>query len=81
MATVWIADGYGVYGKDRVADILIDFLAEVKAEGLADEFTKAVADGRVYYDMGTIQVKDTTPVVDVFLDVLKAHGIVPAITD
>ena len=80
MATVWIAEGYGVYSKERVAEILMDYMAEVAARGLRSEFVKGVAAGRIHIDSGTIQVEDTDPTVDAFLDVLKKHGIVPAIT-
>lgn len=80
MATVWIGEGYGVYCKARVVEIFIDFVAEVKARGLEQDFVAAVGAGDIYYDRFTIQVKDANPLVDVFLDVLKKHGVVPAIT-
>lgn len=80
MATVWIAVGYGVYSKEAVAEILAEFMEEVAARGLKREFVRGVAAGRIHIDGGTIQVDDTDPTVDVFLDVLKRRGIVPAIT-
>lgn len=80
MAKVWIGVGYGVYDKERVAEILLEFLVEIKARDMKEEFLKAFKEGKIYYDRGMISVDESTQVVDVFLDVLKRYNIVPAIT-
>jgi len=77
--TVWVAYGYGLYSKESAVEILMEFMAEVKARKMEKEFVEAVMDGRVHYDTHNIQVKENTPVVDVFLEILKKHGICPAI--
>lgn len=65
--------------EESIAKVLLDFMSEIKAREIQNDFLKDIAEKRVYYDMGTIQVHESARTIDVFLEVVASHGMVPAI--
>ncbi len=76
-----VAIGVGLYDKAGVAEAMLRFMTKVEAAGKKWDFLEDVKDGKVYFDMGTIQVHETARVADEFIEALGEMGVIPAIPE
>jgi len=76
-----VAIGVGLYDKAGVAEAMLRFMTKVEAAGKKRDFLEDVKDGKVYFDMETIQVHETARVADEFIEALGEMGVIPAIPE